>query len=263
MESKSKSQLFVFEGWRGVLKIAFIWIALLAGISAVGIAVETAPYRHLNIHQLARLRDLGQLEQFRSSNAALTPDSQRVVFIGDSITRMWNFDVSFHNPHYVNRGIDAQTSADILVRFRQDAIDLQPKTAIILDGINDFLEGSSNGRITGDQVLINLEANDQTMAELAELHHIQPVFISLLPLHAYTPEAKKLYRRVPSDLILKVNGWLKAYCAAHRYQYIDVFPAMADAQGMLRREYSDDGLHPNEAGYQAMAHAFSNQFRSE
>jgi lysophospholipase L1-like esterase len=263
MESKSKNQLFVFEGWWGVIKIALIWVALLVGISAVGITVETAPYRYLNIHQMARLKDLGQLEQFRTANIALTPDSQRVVFIGDSITRMWDFNISFHNPHYVNRGIDAQTSADILIRFRQDVIGLQPRTVIILDGVNDFLEGYSNGRITGDQMLFNLEANDQTMAELAELHHTQPVFISMLPLHAYTPGAKKLYQRVPPDLILRMNQWLRTYCATHNYQYIDVFPAMVDSQGMLRNEYSDDGLHPNETGYQVMTLAFSNQFRAE
>jgi acyl-CoA thioesterase-1 len=263
MGSKSNNQLFVFEGWWGVIKLGFIWVALLGGISTVWIAVEIAPYRYLNVHQMARLKDLGQLEQFRATNATLAPDSQRVIFIGDSITRLWNFDTSFHNPHYVNRGIDAQTSADILVRFRQDVIDLKPGTAVILDGVNDFTEGYLNGRIAGDQILLNLEANDQTMAELAELHHTRPVFISLLPLHAYNSIAKETYQRVPPDLILRANEWLRAYCAAHRYEYIDVFSAMVDVQGMLRKEYSDDGIHPNEAGYRAMTLAFSNQFRSE
>jgi lysophospholipase L1-like esterase len=227
------------------------------------IAAEIAPYRYLNVHQIARLKDLGQLEQFRASNAMLAPDPQRVVFIGDSITRLWNFDLSFHNPHYLNRGIDGQTSADILVRFRQDVIDLKPRATIILDGVNDFAEGDLNGQIAGDQILVNLEANDQTMAELAELHRTRPVFISLLPLHAYTSSAKKIYQRVPPALILRANAWLRAYCAIHGYQYIDVFPAMVDARGMLRHEFSDDGVHPNEAGYRAMTLAFSNQFRVE
>jgi lysophospholipase L1-like esterase len=263
MNSESRNQLFVFEGWRGVIKLAVVSVALLVGISAALIAIEIAPYRYLNTHKMARIKDLGQLNQFRAANAALAPDSQRVVFIGDSITRMWNIDTLFHNPHYLNRGIDAQTSADILVRFRQDVIDLNPRTVIILDGINDFYEESLYRSTPDEQALLNLEGNDTTMSELAELHHIQPVFISLLPVHAYTPEAKKLYQLARPDLVLKANDWLREYCSAHSYQYIDVFPVMVDSQGMLKKEYSDDGIHPNEAGYRTMSQAFSRQFRSE
>ena len=213
----------------------------------------------LKRNERVRLDDLGELQKYRESNLKLKPDADRIVFYGDSITYFWNLASSFPGANYVNRGIGGQTSADMVVRFRQDVIGLQPNSVVILAGVNDFFwrnEGSDND----DQTLANLEANDQTMAELAELHQIRPVFVSLLPLHDYTPAAQVVYAKVPSGMIVAANHWLRAFCTQHGYQYIDDYSAMVDQQGMLRRDLSEDGIHPNSAGYRVMAQVFSTQF---
>ena len=185
----------------------------------------------------------------------------RVVFYGDSITYLWDLKHFFPEAHYVNRGIGGQTSADMLVRFRQDVIDLHPKSVVILAGVNDFI-WRNRGSDNDEQTLLNLESNDQTMAELADLHQIRPVFVSLLPVHDYTPEGKAVYSRVPQRVVLAANQWLTTFCAEHRYQFIDDYTAMVDGNGKLRKELSDDGIHPNHAGYTIMAEVFSRSYRN-
>ena len=91
------------------------------------------------------------------------------------------------------------------------------------------------------------------MAELARLHHIRVVFASLLPVNNYTEDAKESFALRPRERILALNAWLKDYCAKNGLVYLDYFSAMVDDKGMLKRELSDEGLHPNAAGYKIMA----------
>jgi lysophospholipase L1-like esterase len=196
--------------------------------------------------------DFGELKRYREVNAALSPPSageNRVIFLGDSITDYWKLPDYFPAKPYVviNRGIDGQTTPQMLVRFRQDVIDLHPKTVIILAGTNDI------AGVTGRTRNEDIEANYATMAELARLHHIRVVFASLLPAHNYTPDAKESFAERPPQRILALNQWLKDYCAKNGFIYLDYFSALVDEKGMLKRDLSEDGLHPNAAGYKVMA----------
>jgi lysophospholipase L1-like esterase len=135
----------------------------------------------------------------------------------------------------------------MLVRFHQDVIDLSPKVLLVLAGTNDI------AGVTGPARNEDIEANYTSMAELARLHHIRVIFASLLPAHNYTPEAKESYALRPRERILALNAWLKDYCSKNGLVYLDYFSALLEDHGMLRRDLSDDGLHPNAAGYKIMA----------
>ena len=171
----------------------------------------------------------------------------RVVFFGDSITDMWKLDEYFPGKPYINRGIGGQTTPQMLVRFRQDVIDLQPKVIVILAGTNDIAGN------TGPMRLEDIEANYASMAELARAHDIHVVFSSVLPVHNYTPQSQDFFAQRPPEKILELNRWLKNYCAANGLIYLDYFTPMVDDKGLLKRELADDGLHPNAAGYKFMA----------
>lgn len=214
----------------------------------------------MSANQKVRVTNLGDLPFYREANATLGQETDRVVFLGDSITYQWNLWESFHKANYVNRGIKGQTSGDMLVRFRQDVINLHPREVVILAGINDLNEHNRGGDENGQHKAENLESNIQTMAELAEAHSIRPVFLSVLPVHFYT-DLRKFRSQISPELVVTHNQWLKSYCEQHGYQYIDVYDAVLDQQGMLRREFSEDGIHPNGSGYKAMAEIFSSQFR--
>ncbi len=196
------------------------------------------------------MNDFGQLGRYRAANAALHPvraGEQRVVFFGDSITDAWNLDHYFPAKGYINRGIGGQTTSQMLVRIRQDVIDLQPHVVIILAGTNDI--AGNTGPISVEDV----EKNYATMAELARVHHIVIVFTSLTPVNGDVPGKRELFDTRPSSEILALNAWLKNYCASSGDLYVDYFGAMVDPRGQMQRSLSEDGLHPNDAGYKVMA----------
>jgi len=194
--------------------------------------------------------DFGQLARYREADAALAPPAvgeKRVVFLGDSITEYWKLPNYFPGKPYINRGVDGQTTPEMLVRFRQDVIDLQPKVVVILAGTNDI------AGVTGPTFNEDIEANYASMAELARAHSIRMVFASVLPVHNYTHDAEESFALRPRGRILALNKWLKDYCAKNRLVYLDYFSALVDERGMLKRALADDGLHPTGAGYKIMA----------
>jgi len=243
--------------------VQFMSVALFC-LSAVAQQPQSAPqvqpvipptgFAGLDQYRASRIAvftdDFGELARYRDANAALKPPAageNRVVFFGDSITDIWHLDEYFPGKPYVNRGIGGQTTPQMLVRFRQDVIDLHPKVVVILAGTNDIAGN------TGSMRLEDIEANYVSLAELARASHIRVVFSSVLPVHNYTEKSKDFFAQRSPEKILALNRWLKNYCAERGDMYLDYFSSMVDDKGMLKRELADDGLHPNDAGYKIMA----------
>jgi lysophospholipase L1-like esterase len=201
--------------------------------------------------------DFGRLSRFAGANAALAPKrpgETRVVFFGDSITDNWSkagYGGFFPGRPYVNRGIGGQTTAQMLLRFRPDVIDLRPDAVVILAGTNDIAGNA------GPVSLESVEQNLATMAELAKLHGIRVVLASLLPVSddKRDREGRPLLRSEgrPASKLRALNEWMAAYARQNGHVYLDYFAAVADANGVLRPDLNDDGLHPNAAGYALMA----------
>lgn len=204
----------------------------------------------------SRLRDWPALARYREANAkvvAVANGEQRVVFLGDSITDSWDdpkYGGFFPGKPYIDRGISGQTTPQLLVRFRADVIELHPSVVVILAGTND-LAGN-----TGPTTLEAIEDNLASMAELAATHHIRVVLASVLPVSDYekSKDGKPIIRTAqrPPEQIRALNEWLRRYAAENRLIYLDYYSAMIDEKGFLKDELSNDGLHPNEKGYQVM-----------
>jgi lysophospholipase L1-like esterase len=229
-------------------------VFLLASAIAQQPSIPSTGSAGLDEYRMSRIAiytdDFGELKRYRDADAAMAPPAateNRVVFLGDSITDYWKLADYFPGKPYFNRGIDGQTTPQMLVRFRQDVIDLHPKVLVMLAGTNDVAD------VTGRTRNEDIEANYASMAELARAHGIRIVFASVLPVHNYTPDAKESFARRPRERILALNTWLKDYCATNRLVYLDYFSALIDNKEMLKKELADDGLHPNAAGYKIMA----------
>ncbi len=203
-----------------------------------------------------RLADWAQLARYREANTmakAPAPGELRVVFMGDSITDIWQNPQAggfFPGKPYIDRGIGGQTTPQMLLRFRPDVIALAPRVVIILAGTNDIAGN------TGPMTLEETEGNLASMSELAHVHGIRVVLASVTPVNdVTTAEGKKLIQteRRPPETILALNEWIKKYAADHSDVYLDYFPAMTDEKGLLKTALTDDGLHPNAAGYAVMA----------
>jgi lysophospholipase L1-like esterase len=217
-------------------------------------AIPSTGFPGLDEYRASRISiytdDFGQLARYRDADAALaTPAAgeSRVVFLGDSITDYWKLPDYFPGKPYINRGIDGQTTPEMLVRFRQDVLALHPKVLVVLAGTNDI------AGVTGRTLNEDIEANYASMAELARAHRISMVFASVLPVHNYTHDAEESFALRPRDRILALNKWLKEYCAKNGFVYLDYFSVLVDERGMLKRALADDGLHPTVAGYKIMA----------
>jgi lysophospholipase L1-like esterase len=195
-----------------------------------------------------QLQDWAQLGFYRDANAAVPPPApgeRRVVFLGDSITHGMDLAKRFPGKPYLNRGIPGQTTPQMLVRFRPDVLAHSPEVVVILAGTNDI------GGNTGPATLESIQDNLASMAELAAAHGVRVVFASLLPVHDRHPHRPVSVSR-PPETIRRLNRWLKAYCEKKGHVYLDYHSRMADAQGFLKEELSDDGLHPTPEGYDVM-----------
>ena len=188
--------------------------------------------------------DFGGLCHYREANAKLqAATAHRVVFMGDSITQGWiDADPGLFTDDVLDRGVSGQTTPQMLVRFRQDVIDLHPAVVHILAATNDIAGN------TGPTSLQNIENNIQTMVELAQAHHIHVILATL------TPAAKYPWR--PSvesvESIRALNDWIKTYAKQNGLSYVDYFTALDDGHRGFIAKLSIDGVHPNAQGYAVM-----------
>lgn len=169
----------------------------------------------------------------------------QVVFLGNSITQGWRDSrPAFFREHaFVGRGINGQTTSHMLVRMRQDVLELHPQVVVILAGTNDIAK--NNGDISLGEILGNLIS----MCELARANGIIPVLCSLVPARAFywRPEISDA-----AELIRQMNEMIRLYADANGIMYVDYWSAMADENGGLPDRLSADGVHPNDAGYEIM-----------
>lgn len=190
--------------------------------------------------------DWAQLRYYREENRRLPPPNParpRVVFFGDSITESWKLEgLGLAQLEVLNRGIGGQTTPQMLARFSQDVVRLRPAAVHILAGTND-LAGN-----TGPTTLEAIEDNLAGMAEIAQAHGIRVVLASVLPAVDY-PWRPGL---APAPRIAALDAWMRAYARRRGLVYLDYYSAVVDAHQGLRSELSDDGVHPNAAGYAAL-----------
>jgi lysophospholipase L1-like esterase len=165
--------------------------------------------------------------------------------MGNSITDAWakSFPTMFPGKPYVGRGISGQTTPQMLVRFRQDVVDLKPKVVVILAGINDIAGN------TGPATQAMIADNIKSMTEIAKANGIVPVLSSVLPAYDFP------WRRGigPAPKVVALNAWIKCYAKQAGAVYLDYYTKMVDARGGLSAEMASDGVHPTEAGYRIMA----------
>ncbi|KPM33278.1 G-D-S-L family lipolytic protein [Croceitalea dokdonensis DOKDO 023] len=191
-----------------------------------------------------KAQDWANLTKYQKANKAVEFDESqknRVVFMGNSITEGWPKEF-FEGKTYLNRGISGQTTPQMLLRFRQDVINLQPKAVVILAGTNDI--AGNTGPMTLEQIRDNIES----MVELAKSNKIVPIVCSVLPAYDY-PWRPGLQ---PNIKIPKLNALLLAMAQEQEVPYLDYFSAMADERNGLPKKWTTDEVHITPKGYEVM-----------
>jgi len=197
-------------------------------------------------------QDWANVARFKAENERVIENKApvKLVFMGNSITEGWKlFDPNFFNStDYVNRGIGGQTTPQMLIRFKQDVLDLKPKGVVILAGTNDIAGN------TGPMSIQEIYNQIESMAGLAALNKIEVFLCSVLPVYDYPwkPGLK------PAPKIVALNEMLKTLAGEKNYLYIDYFSEMSDDKNGLKASLGADGVHPNEKGYEIMKRVLLN-----
>jgi lysophospholipase L1-like esterase len=207
---------------------------------------QVAAQRRAQQEQLAN--DWANLTRYRDANRNLPSASEsqpRVVFMGDSITELWDRDSGkfFASKGYVGRGISGQTTPQMLIRFQQDVVALRPKVVVINAGTNDIAGN------TGPSTLEMIEDNLTSMTQIAVANGIHVVLASVTPAYDY-PWKRGLE---PAEKVVSLNSWMQKYCVKAGCVYADYFTPLSDEKHGMKEGLSRDGIHPTPAGYAIMA----------
>lgn len=171
--------------------------------------------------------------------------SPDVVFMGDSITEGWSFYFPdfFSDNNYINRGISGQTTPQMLLRFRQDVIELKPKIVVILAGINDIAQNTKYYGIK------EVSWNILSMVELSKANDITPIVCSVLPADKFVWNPKI----IPTELVKKLNNELALLSKEKNFLFLDYYKSMNNGFGGMKLELTNDGVHVTKDGYSLMA----------
>ena len=176
----------------------------------------------------------------------LKPNGNRIVFMGDSITEGWSnfYPDFFKKNNFINRGISGQTTPQMLIRFKSDVVDLLPKAVVILGGTNDIAGN------TGPSSIKMITDNIFSMVDIGTINNISVILSSVLPVFRY---AWNLGIKDPPKTILRLNKKIQDYAENNDLIYIDYYSSMVDKRGGMKKEFSEDGVHPNKEGYRIMS----------
>lgn len=192
--------------------------------------------------------DYAQLSRYKEANAEIPPrkkGEKRVVFLGNSITEAWVRDVPdfFERHPFIGRGISGQTSTQLLLRFRQDVVELDPNLVVLHIGTNDVAEN------TGPYDAEFTMSNIISMVEIAQANGIKVILASVLP------ATKFEWNRALGDrsaMIVDLNERIKSYAEKEGIPYVDYHTAMKNEQNGMDSDIAADGVHPSLKGYVIM-----------
>ncbi len=191
-------------------------------------------------------RDFGMVGYYADDNRALLESRAPVdvVFMGDSITEGW-FDKrpSIFTPGRIDRGIGGQTTSQMVLRMMSDVVALRPKAVHIMGGTNDI--AGNTGPMTAEMS----ENNVRAMTDIAQRQRIRVLIASVPPAGKF-PWAPQIETR---NAIAALNRRLERVAHQTGATWVDYHPVLDDGTGAMKPGLSYDGVHPTEAGYDAMA----------
>lgn len=202
--------------------------------------------------QINKESDWPNLKRFQKENEEIMKNSNdKIVFMGDSITEGWSVSDPdfFKKNNFINRGIGGQTTPQMLIRFKQDAIRLKPNMIIINGGTNDIAQNT--GPSTHEMIVDNITS----MAEICLKNMIAVCLSTITPVYSYSWNEK--IKNVPEKISL-VNSLLEEYSVQNNLPFIDYYSAMVNGQKGLMSAYGIDGVHPTKEGYKVMADVLKN-----
>ncbi|WP_282015702.1 GDSL-type esterase/lipase family protein [Marinifilum flexuosum] len=161
----------------------------------------------------------------------------KITFLGDSLTCAGRWDDFFPNHDVFNHGVPGEKSNEILLRL-PGMLDEKPDVLFVMMGINDLGDGIETTLI--------IENYSKLIKQVRKAANIKMVVQSVLPVnfHLFSTDA------FDSEKIRDINKLLKSLCEEENITFVDLYSSFSTYSNELMREYTYDGLHLNDAGYQ-------------
>lgn len=169
----------------------------------------------------------------------LPVDSDDILFVGNSITDGGEWCELFQNPNVKNRGISGDTTQGVYDRL--DALlKGTPAQILLLIGINNVPRGESADSIAAGIRRIVQRIRQESPATEVLVQSVLPV----------TPQYGKFDGHTSHwQLVPEINRRVRRLAQEEKVTYIDLFSHFADAEGKMKPEYTNDGLHLKGNGY--------------
>jgi len=237
------------------MRIIFI-LSLLGNLLIVYVAFKAIDYRrHVNIFldkYINAVNELSADSVYREANKALQADTLvpgRVVFFGTQVMYKWDLKKYFPEYEAINRGVDGQRAAGLVLRFRPDVITLKPEAVVIEISSYNLRPANSVGQ------LVNYAA---TMAELAAYHGIRLYLTTMIPPTKAIGDRPE--EAIPEDYVIMdslrlFDELLGKYCTDNQLPLIDFNFALADDEGFMADSLASNAVEPNDNGYAKLAMA--------
>jgi len=171
-------------------------------------------------------------------------NGNRVVLFGTQVTNNWNISDKLLSFEFINRGLPHQRLAGLLLRFKPDVIELEPKFVII---------EVSSYNLRPQHTIKETEDYVSQMADLAIYHNITPILTTMIPLTEKSLNAMDLYEDIGDypviDSLQFYNEWLRNYCTDNQILLIDFNKILSDSPGYLKHNLASGPIDLNKAGY--------------
>ncbi len=191
--------------------------------------------------------DWANFKKYADQNKAVPPKTKgerRVVFLGNSIFEGWlrSRPEFFAGKPYYDRGISGQTTPQMLLRFYDDVLALNPDVLVLKCGINDIAQNT--GPYDPAKTINNIKA----IAQLARINKIKVILCSVLPANDF----KWRPGLEPADKVMALNAAIKQFADEQDYFYLDLYSSVVDENKGMKKEYASDGVHPTVEGYKVL-----------
>ncbi|HKF25547.1 MAG TPA: GDSL-type esterase/lipase family protein [Candidatus Acidoferrum sp.] len=178
-----------------------------------------------------------------------------IAFIGDSVTANWPAlrpPNRFSGLEVVNRGLAGDGTANMLLRFRRDVVELRPRIVVIAGGLNDLAHTP----------LPIIEQNLTVMSETARDRRIAVILATVPPARGSAQSPAAGGESPGSDLIAALNAWIRSFAAQNHYALADYYRALYDQGSVYEGALTADGVHPSAGGYARMEPVLREAVRS-
>jgi len=225
-------------------------LAILLFIILVMVVIWNKPYNRFESLIVQENGDPYHTKQYEEANInILKQNDKKVVMVGDSIVYGWKFPNTINGYMLINRGINGDTTDALIGRFTNDVIKFKAQYVVILAGINDvaiMYEVDPNGV---DLQMQKIVSNIRLMAENAKKNGTAPIVCSVLPVN----DKYHLPVQDINNIVIRLNKELESMIKVEGLIYVDFWSIVIDQNtGMLKNDYSNDGIHPNEQAYEQM-----------